>query len=114
MAAAVVVLLYRCELDIVAQRYCNSVALPYASLLQTSGECIRVAIEYLICEDRALVVRNNAGDIHKLAPLSDSIESRLTHFGRQIVAQCQRSAQALSVRGAEAAVVSAVQALSKV
>lgn len=58
-ATAVMVKRYRCELNIVTQRHSNSVAFLHAPLLQASGEGIGVAIERFICEDCALVMRDD-------------------------------------------------------
>lgn len=51
---------YRSKLDVVAQRHGNPVALVHAPLLQASGKCVGVAVERLVREDCALVVRDDA------------------------------------------------------
>ena len=48
------------ELDIVAQRHGHSVSLVHSFLLQASGERVGVAVERFVCEDGALVVRDDA------------------------------------------------------
>lgn len=50
---------YSSKLDVVPQGYGNSVSPLHTSLLQASGEGIGVSIERFICEDSALVVRDD-------------------------------------------------------
>lgn len=48
---------YRSKLDVVAQRYCDPVALLHTYVLQSSSQSIRVAIECIVRKDSPLVVR---------------------------------------------------------